>query len=228
RSHADYAACVRLQRETWGETFSETVPPAILQVAQKVGGIAGGAFDGNQLVGFVFGITGIQDGAPVHWSDMLAVRASHQNRRIGEQLKWYQRDLLLERGITRALWTFDPLQTKNAHINFARLGITAREYVIDMYGETDSPLHAAGTDRLIAIWDLTSERVRARAQNRTPRPYPVDVRIEIPAVAGNIEELRAQTRAEFTRYLPDYVVTDFVRGEKSAYYALTSGPSLSR
>jgi len=36
-------------------------------------------------------------------------------------------------------WTFDPLQSRNAYLNFAKLGIIVREYAADMYGETDSP-----------------------------------------------------------------------------------------
>ena len=48
---------------------------SILLVAQKVGGVAAGAFDGQgKLMGFVFGLTGVENGAIVHWSDMLAVR----------------------------------------------------------------------------------------------------------------------------------------------------------
>jgi len=227
RTQAEYAACVRLQRETWGANFSQTVPPAILQVAQKVGGVCGGAFDDGELIGFVFGITGIQNGQPVHWSDMLAVRASYRDQGIGAKLKWYQRRVLLERGVTRMLWTFDPLQTKNAHLNFALLGVIAREYVVDMYGQTDSPLHAAGTDRLIAIWEMASARVRALASGQQPAVYPPQQRIAVPYEVHDVNEMRARTRAEFLRLLPDYVVTGFVRGEKSGYYALTLASDFS-
>src|SRR3954469_25481170 len=68
-------ACVELQRETWGSTFSDVVPASILKVSQRIGGVAAGAFapDGR-LVGFVYGMTGVERGRLVHWSDMLAVR----------------------------------------------------------------------------------------------------------------------------------------------------------
>ena len=60
-------------------------------------------------------------------------------------------------------WTFDPLQSRNAYLNFAKLGIVVREYARDMYGQTDSPLHRGiGTDRFIALWLMESERVRRR------------------------------------------------------------------
>ena len=62
-SRADYDACVRLQRETWGEDFVDVVPATILMVSQRVGGVSAGAFDADgRLIGFVFGISGIRDG----------------------------------------------------------------------------------------------------------------------------------------------------------------------
>src|SRR6266702_3327183 len=74
-THEDFVGCVALQEETWGADFSERVPAAILKVSQRLGGVTAGAFDArDQLVGFVFGMTGVENGRLVHWSDMLAVR----------------------------------------------------------------------------------------------------------------------------------------------------------
>jgi len=158
-------ACVALQEETWGHGFSERVPTAILKVAQILGGVASGAFDDRgSLVGFVFGMTGVRDGEIVHWSDMLAVRRGFRDTGLGAEMKAYQRRVLLERGVTKMFWTFDPLQSRNAYLNFSKLGIVAREYACDMYGETDSPLHQGiGTDRFIALWLMDSERAVRRS-----------------------------------------------------------------
>ena len=160
----EYRACVALQEETWGHGFSERVSPAILKVSQILGGVAAGAWDEDgTLVGFVFGLTGVRDGRTVHWSDMLAVRRGVRDSGLGRRLKEYQRDVLVERGIDTMYWTFDPLQSRNAHLNFAHLGIVVREYREDMYGDTDSPLHEGiGTDRFVALWEMESERVRQR------------------------------------------------------------------
>jgi len=160
----DLRACVALQEETWGHGFSERVPTAILKVAQILGGVASGAFDDRgSLVGFVFGMTGVRDGEVVHWSDMLAVRRGFRDTGLGAEMKAYQRRVLLERGVTKMFWTFDPLQSRNAYLNFSKLGIVVREYARDMYGETDSPLHQGiGTDRFIALWLMDSERASRR------------------------------------------------------------------
>jgi predicted GNAT superfamily acetyltransferase len=174
RTLEEYRACVALQEATWGEGFSERVPTAILHVAQRLGGVAAGAFDeSGRLVGFVFGMTGVDEGGVVHWSDMLAVRPAERDSGLGRRLKAHQREVLLARGVTRMLWTFDPLQSRNAYLNLKKLGAVAREYVRDMYGDTDSPLHRGiGTDRLVALWLMDTERVRTRLTGGARRPSP--------------------------------------------------------
>ena len=155
-SRPDYDACVRLQRETWGEDFVDVVPATILMVSQRVGGVSAGAFDADgRLLGFVFGISGIRGGELVHWSDMLAVRPEARGTGLGKRLKHFQRRQLLERGIRRMLWTYDPLVARNANLNLNGLGARPVEYVADMYGDTRSALHAGlDTDRLIVEWRL--------------------------------------------------------------------------
>lgn len=157
---AEFQACLELQYETWGAGFREAVPPSILLVAQKIGGVAAGAFDARgKLLGFIFGLTGVRQGQLVHWSDMLAVRAEMQNAGIGRQLKDYQRRAAAAVGAKSVLWTFDPLQARNAHLNLNVFGARAVEYVANMYGEfTGSELHrGVGTDRLIMEWPVADE-----------------------------------------------------------------------
>ncbi len=73
-SDADYAAIVELQRQTWGERFADAVPPAILMISRKMGGVVAGAFDeAGRLLGFIYGLSGFRHGRRAHWSHMLAV-----------------------------------------------------------------------------------------------------------------------------------------------------------
>lgn len=159
----EFAACVRIQETIWGHNFAERVPTAILKVSARLGGVVMGAFDSDdRMVGFVFGLTGMEEGRPVHWSDMLAVLPEFRGRGIGRRLKLSQRERLLELGVERVYWTFDPLEARNAHLNLVRLGGWSDEYVEAMYGLSDSPLHAGiGTDRLVVTWDLRSPEVEA-------------------------------------------------------------------
>lgn len=180
-SEADLRACVRLQEEIWGEGFSERVPLAILGVSTRLGGVASGAFDAaGDMVGFVFGLTGIEAGRAVHWSDMLAVKPEYRDAGLGRALKLHQRELLLERSVRRMYWTFDPLESRNGRLNLGRLGGLGRQYAEDMYGGSDSPLHAGiGTDRLVVTWEMDSPRVVDRLSGFS-RPPLLDELRDVP------------------------------------------------
>lgn len=169
KTHEDFDQCVALQRETWGEDFTELVPPSILMISQKVGGVAVGAFDPEgRLLGFVFGVTGVDEGRLIHWSDMLAVRKECEGAGLGRRLKTYQRERMLELGIEAVRWSYDPLEASNAHLNFNRLGARPIEYVPDMYGDdTGSKRHAViGTDRFLMEWNLNDPRVEEALAGR--------------------------------------------------------------
>lgn len=168
---AGYRACVEVQRATWGEEFAGLVPPSVLMVARKIGGLLAGAYGREgELVGFVFGMAGLREGRPIHWSHMLAVRPGARGAGLGRRLKLHQRERLLERGVEVALWTYDPLVSRNAHLNLNRLGAVVTAYEQNLYGtETNSPLHeGAGTDRFVVRWELESERTRRAVQGERP------------------------------------------------------------
>jgi predicted GNAT superfamily acetyltransferase len=151
RTVEECEACVALQRHVWGFEPTDVVPVTLLHVVDYVGGLAAGAFDASgELLGFVFGVSGVRDGELVHWSHMLGVRESARNLGLGRMLKEHQRAALAKLGIRRVFWSFDPLMAKNAYFNFNRLGASVVEYVPDMYGTTASPLHLGlPTDRLV-------------------------------------------------------------------------------
>jgi predicted GNAT superfamily acetyltransferase len=252
---AEYDECVRIQDETWGAGFSERVPGAILKVAQYLGGVTAAAFDSpgknGQILGFVFGMTGVRDGQLVHWSDMLAVRPMARNRGIGRRLKLYQRSLVAEIGVTQILWTYDPLVSRNAHLNLNSLGARVTDYVPDMYGsDTGSALHEGiGTDRFVVAWDVSSGDVgkrgggdvsgaAERALSEATRQrggdsadggeilveIPEDIESLIANAPATAREWRASTRTAFLHYLTNgYRVTGFQRSGGSGFYRLTRG-----
>jgi predicted GNAT superfamily acetyltransferase len=165
----EYQACVALQQDVWGVDFTDIVSPAILKVSQRLGGVTAGAFDAEgRLIAFVFGITGVERGRLVHWSDMLGVRSEARDMGIGRRLKLFQRDAVHAIGVSLMYWTYDPLVARNAYFNIMQLGGDVVEYVKDMYGaRTSSVLHeGVGTDRFIVAWRLDD------AHNPAPRPTP--------------------------------------------------------
>lgn len=174
----DIKAIEDLQIEAWGDAERDIVPLNQLVAARHVGGSLIGAFDGAKLAGFVYGFYGHIAGGIVHHSHMLAVRPGYRSHNLGFRLKAAQRERVLADGITdRMTWTFDPLQSLNAHLNFAKLGVLSDTYKTNVYGEQGgSFLHRNGTDRLFVTWLLESERVRravarpqAQATDRTAR-----------------------------------------------------------
>lgn len=162
-THEEYEACVALQRLTWGPEYDDCVPASLLKVTQRVGGISAGAFDeAGRMIGFVYGLTGVERGRLVHWSHMLAVRQEYRNRGVGRLLKEFQRAELRGMGVEVIYWTFDPLVERNAHLNLNRLGARVVEYVVDMYAPTGSPLHDFGTDRFVVAWPVEGGAGEAR------------------------------------------------------------------
>ena len=187
RPLADYAEMKRavdFQRVIWGGDFDEAVPASVFWFTRRIGGIAAGAFDdAGVMVAILFGITGWDGARPIHWSDMLGVHPAARGHGLGFDLKAYQRDTLLEIGVTTVKWTFDPLEARNAWLNFGRLGVTSREYVRDAYGDSTSVLHRGiGTDRLVVEWQLDSSRVRHRMGMR-------NVARDAPATAASEEPI---------------------------------------
>ncbi len=173
---ADYAACVALERKTWGEDFAEIVPPSILMISQKVGGISAGAFDERgAMLAMVYGLTGIRDGKPFHWSHMLAVDEAARGLGLGREMKLYQRDSLIAMGVACMEWTYDPLQAVNARLNLGSLGAVPIDYARDVYGSGDtSGLHAGiGTDRFIVRWQFAAPNDARAAAIRFAEGVPV-------------------------------------------------------
>ncbi len=204
-THEDYSACLALQKETWGDSFAECVPPSLLMVSQKIGGVAAGAFDEHgTLLGFVFGLTGVKDGRLVHWSDMLAVRPEFRDHGLGRKLKHYQQQLVREIGVEVIYWSYDPLVARNAHLNLNHLGARVTEYVPDMYASdaVGTLYRGLSMDRFIVAWDIlrappeadraqratrerfaaapiANEQASAMKSNSTP-PRTAALRVEIP------------------------------------------------
>lgn len=155
-----------LQKEIWGLPDLDVVPLTQLVAARAAGGVLLGAFDGETLIGFVYGFAGYENERATHHSHMLAVKPTYRNLSVGYKLKQAQREFVLALGITEMTWTFDPLQSLNAHFNFNRLGVVSDRYLIDFYGtDAASFLHHNGTDRLWVTWLLANERVVERLKN---------------------------------------------------------------
>jgi chorismate synthase len=164
---AEYHACEALQRRVWAMPDDlEVVPLHLLVTVHRGGGLLLGAFDGEELVGFVFGFPARgQDGKLKHGSHMLGVAPEYQSAGIGYQLKLAQREAVLGQGLELVTWTYDPLQSRNAYLNIHKLGAVCRTYFQDYYGPMTDALNAGlPSDRFQVDWWIATKRVERRLE----------------------------------------------------------------
>ena len=144
-----------LQKEVWSVSDRDIVPLTQLVAARHAGGQLIGARDGRTLIGFVYGIVGLERGRTIHHSHMLAVKPAYRNCDVGYKLKLAQRERVLAQGITRITWTFDPLQSLNAHFNFCKLGVVSAHLQDQLLRARDVERAAPPGDRSI-VGDVAS------------------------------------------------------------------------
>jgi predicted GNAT superfamily acetyltransferase len=167
-----------LQRVVWSGNEIEIVPVHLLITAAHNGGLAIGAFlpaesgeERDRMIGFVFGFVGLYftpDGPrPKHCSHMLAVLPEYRNTGIGFALKRAQWQMVRHQGIDRITWTYDPLLSRNAHLNITRLGAVCNTYQRDAYGNLRDGLNVGlASDRFEVDWWINTQRVQRRLSRR--------------------------------------------------------------
>ncbi len=171
----EMSAVESLQSLVWSAADLDVVPKDLLLAVVHNGGLAIGAFAEERLVGVVFGFPGFYttpDGPRLkHHSHLLAVHPDWRSKGIGFALKRAQWQMVRKQGIDRITWTFDPLQSRNAHLNISRLGAVCNTYLRAAYGEMQDGLNAGlVSDRFQVDWWLNTKRVERRLSRRSRPP----------------------------------------------------------
>lgn len=213
-----------LQARIWIGNERDIVPAHLLLASIRNGGLLIGAFaagddqgdedvdtiktdtilDGLEketrelLVGFVFGFPAIDLSAPkakrYFYSHMLGVDPIFSDRGIGFLLKRAQWQMVRRMGVDRITWTYDPLQSRNAHLNIARLGAVCSTYRRDYYGQMRDQLNfGVASDRFLVDWWINSRRVSSRLSKK-PR-----IKLDLAHfLAGEVEILNPSHILAFT------------------------------
>jgi predicted GNAT superfamily acetyltransferase len=168
-----------LQRLVWPGSETDVVPAHMLITAVHNGGLLAGAFAGEQLVGFVFGFPGIEftpDGPrPKHCSHMMGIHPGQRDAGIGFALKRAQWQMVRHQGLDHITWTYDPLLSRNAYLNIAKLGAVCNTYRRSEYGDMRDGLNAGlPSDRFLVDWWINTRRVDRRLSKRARRPLKLD------------------------------------------------------
>lgn len=164
RDIADFERCIEIQQRVWQMPDSEVVPTHLLLTIGHIGGLVLGAWQGEEMVGFVFGLLGRRaDGRLIHHSHQAAVLPAFQSQGVGFALKTEQARRVAAQGIDLITWTYEPLEAANAHFNLTRLGAIARTYFINRYGAMRDGLNVGvESDRFEVEQWVNSTRVRTR------------------------------------------------------------------
>src|ERR1700761_7077852 len=180
-TNEEFDRAVEIQDTVWSYEPSARMSQKTFLLATHIGGQVLGAFDGETMVGYAMSLPGVRNGHAYLHSHHLAVLPDWRNYGVGRRLKLAQRDDALERGFELIEWTFDPLEIKNSHLNFARLGAISRRYARNFYGTSASPLHGGlPTDRIYAEWWLKSDRVTRILAGEAPVMH-VTEHVDVPA-----------------------------------------------
>jgi len=160
---AEFHACEDLQQAVWGGSAREIIPYDIMIAVAHAGGAVMGAWDGDQLVGMTLSFVAWGSEGAYHHSHLLGVLPEYRRWGVGWQLKMAQRAFVIAQGLDMMMWTFDPLESANAHLNFAKLGGVSRIYLPDFYGEMPEALNQGlPSDRLLVEWRLTAPHALGR------------------------------------------------------------------
>lgn len=247
---------VELQKVYWGNDMSDLVPLHMLFSLANYGGHVFGARVNGRLVGLLMGFLG----ADIQADDTLSARErlcvmskrmvvlpDYRNLKIGEKLKWAQRDFALRHNIQLVSWTFDPLLSRNAYLNLHKLRGVGQVYVQDYFG-TNATNPTLSADRLVVNWWVRHERVSVPLPLDYPNAQHVNVWTDEQSprfcddIAGDVLLLqippdflslsqgnpalaqvwREHVRVGFMRLMAaGYLATDFLRRDNASYYVFT-------
>jgi predicted GNAT superfamily acetyltransferase len=195
----DFRQCIELERAVWRDDDIGIMPIRLYMISKACKAPTVGAFDHTgKLVGFVHTSLGFKGRQVVYHSHLAAVIEGLRHKDIGYRMKLRQREFAIEAGIPLIIWTFDPLQSRNAHLNINKLGAIIRRYEENYYGEGLSAVFGADvpTDRIFAEWWVRSPHVEAALAGSRPQVSSAES-IVIPE---DINRLHDQSVEEHVRW----------------------------
>ncbi len=190
-----------LQDVVWPGSERDIVPDHILLPIARSGGVVLGAFPLEEhpkapLAGFVYGFPCMEreDGEWhfQHCSHQMGVHPVYRGLGLSYWLKRAQWQWVRHQGLDRIVWTYDPLLSRNAHLNIRKLGGICRTYYREYYGPMRDGLNAGlPSDRfLLELW-VNSNRTLSRMRDEPPQALDLAHYMSAGAIILNPSGLRA-------------------------------------
>lgn len=130
-------------------------------VAQH-GGIILGAYEQEEMIGFLYSFPGMDGGKTYLCSHLLGVLPTYRGQGIGIKLKQAQRTHAHHQGYAFITWTYDPLESRNAYVNLHKLQARGVAYKPNYYGPLRDKLNRGlPSDRIQIIWDIEEDITNA-------------------------------------------------------------------
>ena len=209
--------------QVWGPGTGDMVSADFLMALSHAGGYVSGAFtsteSGEVMVACSFGMLAQHRGDWCLHSHITGVNPTLQNSGLGTAMKNHQKQWALDAGLTAITWTFDPLVRRNAWFNIERLGANAVEFHINFYGPLHDEINGDDeTDRLLARWDIRTERVRGNETDSIVLETPEDIVQLRRSDQASARAWRLNMREQLSRAFQTHEVTGFT---KDGSYVLT-------
>ena len=179
----------------WAIRSGSEITSNLLQAMVHSGSYLSGAFIDNKIVGAAFAFPATNGGLHLH-SHMTAVLPEFRDQGVGYALKIDQWGWAKKKKYSHLSWTFDPLVSRNAKLNIAKLGVDILDYFPNFYGDMPDALNAGDeSDRLMVSWRTDVDAPKARELITNPKPG--DILIEIPE---DIVAIRSKNQSESMKW----------------------------
>ncbi len=241
----EFLQCIQLQRDVWGVSDLEATSPVTLAswaTPDPTMALLFGAFLGQEMVGEAILLPTFEPG--VIFGHALGVHPRFHNTGLGARLLVAALDCASELGARRVVFTFEPLESRNAHLYLNRLHARAVIYHANHFSSAGELNAGLPIDRFVAEAPLplppesrSLPRLQEALQNwpvalGQDRPEAEVALVEIPCNLGALKasdmeaalRWRLQTRELLLHYLQDkrYAVEGLIRGQDGASKARRS------
>lgn len=206
----------RLQHDVWLIEPNKLTSSLDMSTIVDTGGYIGIAYraeTGLTPAGWLGFVLGYGSRYGVLSSRFLAVHGDARHKNLARDLKLLQGYMALEAGHFAAEWTFDPMRSVNAHLNFNKLGAFAERYKINKYGEFKSALYGdVPSDRFVVRWNLTDPAVIAHLQGEH---HHAELRIDdIPTIAPANLQIALQEQWPVVKLPVPYDIDTLMQSER--------------
>jgi predicted GNAT superfamily acetyltransferase len=228
----DFQQCIELERAVWKDEDIGIMPIRLYMISKACNAPTIGAFEpSGRLVGFVHTMIALMNRQVVYHSHLAAVIEDLRHQDIGFRMKLAQRQHAINSGVPLIIWTFDPLQSRNAHLNINKLGAVIRRYEVNYYSEGLSTVFDAQvpSDRVFAEWWVSSPHVRTVLAGNRPTVKGQSKSVVIPEDINKVRsrsvdehrKWRIRVREDFRSALAGgLIVRGFERTDGTSRYLL--------